>query len=257
MSETENLPTVAQPVGMTPMDILDRAVAKGADVATLEKLMDLQERWERNQARKAFDADMSRARAKMPVIAKNKRVHFKSKDKDKAETDYLHETLDEVVKTVSPILSEFGLSFRYRTASPADGPVSVTCIISHRDGHSEEITLSAPRDTSGNKNNIQGVGSVVTYLQRYTLKAALGLAAAADDDGKAAEVSDETLTEEERQKLKDMLDEDKADIARFCEYAKIDSLAEAPRSRFPELVKMIETRRKQVKAKSAKPGVAA
>ena len=49
----------------------------------------------------------------------------------------------------------------------------MTCVVSHRLGHSEENTLTAGRDESGNKNNIQAVGSTITYLQRYTLKAAL------------------------------------------------------------------------------------
>ena len=35
-------------------------------------------------------------------------------------------------------------------------------------------------------NHSQAVGSVCTYLQRYTLKAALGLAAAVDDDAQSA-----------------------------------------------------------------------
>lgn len=66
--------------------------------------------------------------------------------------------------------------------------VTVTCIISHRDGHFEENTLSAGRDESGNKNSIQAVGSTLTYLQRMTLKASLGLAASDDDDGASADV---------------------------------------------------------------------
>jgi hypothetical protein len=53
-------------------------------------------------------------------------------------------------------------------------------------GHSERTTLSATADTSGSKNSIQAIGSTVTYLQRYTLLAAVGLAAGGDDDGQAA-----------------------------------------------------------------------
>ncbi len=84
-----------------------------------------------------------------------------------------------------PKMAALGLSFRWRTDSD-DGVVKVSCIISHRDGHSEETTLSAKPDGSGSKNAIQAIGSAVTYLQRYTLKAALGIAASKDDDGAAA-----------------------------------------------------------------------
>ena len=66
------------------------------------------------------------------------------------------------------------LSYRWRTTSEINQPVSVTCIVSHRSSYSETNTPSAGRDDSGKKNSIQQVGSTITYLQRYTLKAALG-----------------------------------------------------------------------------------
>ena len=46
---------------MTPMDMLNRAVTAGADIVVLEKLMALHERYESNQARKAFDEAMAAA----------------------------------------------------------------------------------------------------------------------------------------------------------------------------------------------------
>jgi hypothetical protein len=64
--------------------------------------------------------------------------------------------------------------------------VKVTCILSHKDGHREETTLSGPFDHSGNKNAVQAIGSGVAYLQRYTLKAAVGVAAGHDDDGRSS-----------------------------------------------------------------------
>lgn len=168
---------------LTPMELLDRALASNANVETLDKLMALQERWEANLARKAFDEAMSAAKAEIGPIKKNRHVGYDSKKSDAGRTEYSHEDFAEIAKQINPILAAHGLSYRFRTASPPDGPVSVTCIISHRMGYSEENSLQAPRDTSGSKNPIQAVGSTVTYLQRYTLKAALGLAAENDDDG--------------------------------------------------------------------------
>ena len=45
----------------TPMDMIDRAVSSGASVEALEKLMVLQERWEANQGRKAFNQAIAAA----------------------------------------------------------------------------------------------------------------------------------------------------------------------------------------------------
>jgi hypothetical protein len=75
--------------------------------------------------------------------------------------------------------------------------IAVTCVLTHKMGHSEETTLKAIPDTSGNKNTVQAIGSTVTYLERYTLLAAMGMAAAGmDNDGRMAdEEQNPTLSE--------------------------------------------------------------
>jgi hypothetical protein len=171
------------PVAVTPMHLLQVATQQGADIDKLSKLMELQERWQKNEAKKAFDAAISAAKAAIPVIFKNREVDFTSQ---KGRTNYRYEDFAEVARTVDPILAQHGLSYRFRTSSQPNEPVIVTCILAHREGHSEENSLSAARDESGNKNSIQAVGSTITFLQRYTLKAALGLAVSADTDARDA-----------------------------------------------------------------------
>ena len=52
---------------------------------------------------------------------------------------------------------------------------------------SHVITMAAGPDGSGGKNAIQAIGSTVSYLERYTLLAATGLATEdQDDDGRGA-----------------------------------------------------------------------
>lgn len=175
------------PARRDPLEVLMAAIEKGADPETIKSLMDLQDRYEKNTARKAFDSAIAAAKADIGVIEKNKHVGFESKDKSKAPTDYYHEDLAGIAKVIDPILGRNGLSYRFRTRVAPNEPVTVTCIIAHRDGHFEENTLQAGADNTGNKNGIQAIGSTITYLQRYTLKAALGLAAGRDDDGAASE----------------------------------------------------------------------
>jgi hypothetical protein len=173
---------------LTPMGMLEKAITSGATVEVMEKLMALQERWEANQARKAFDNAMADAKAEIPVIIKNQSVGYDSKSGGRG-TSYMHEDMAQIARTIDPIIAKHGLSYRFRTTSEA-ARVIVTCVVSHRDGHSEENSLSSGHDGSGGKNAIQGLGSALTYLQRYSLKAAFGLAAAVDDDGRmSAEIS--------------------------------------------------------------------
>jgi hypothetical protein len=161
-------------VSMTPMDMLDRAVTQGASMEVLEKLMALQERWEANQARKSFNDAVAAAKAEIPVITKNREGHNSKRYADFAA----------YARVVDPILGKHGLGYRFRTVQ--DDRIHVTCILFHKAGHVEENTLAGPADATGSKNAIQAIGSTLTYLQRYSLTQALGLAATEDDDGKAA-----------------------------------------------------------------------
>lgn len=226
----------------TPMEILSRAVMSGATAETLERLMALQERWERNEARKAFDEAMAAAKAEIPVIVKNRQVGFDARKPGAARTDYRHEDLAEIARTIDPILGKHGLSYRFRTSSTPNEPVTVTCIVAHRGGHSEENTLCAGRDETGNKNSIQAIGSTVTYLQRYTLKAAFGLAASNDDDGRAAGDSAK-ITDEQLARLISLADEVGADKIKFCRWLRIDSLAALPAGRVNEAIAALNRKR--------------
>lgn len=171
---------------LTPMELLQNAVQSRTDPETLGKLLALQERWEANQARKAYDNAMADLRADLPDILKSSEVDYTHNGK---RTHYKYEDLSAVTRAIAPSMAKCGLSFRWRTKQE-NGGVIVTCIISHRDGHYEETSLQAAPDNSAGKNSIQSIGSTVTYLQRYTLKAAVGVAATHDDDGQASSMRD-------------------------------------------------------------------
>lgn len=246
----EDLPAF-EPVAssaLTPMAMLSQAVGRGASVETLDKLMALQERWEAGQARKAFDAALSAAKAEFPVITKNKLVDYASSD-NRSRTTYRHEDLGEIARTVDPILGKHGLSYRFHTTSEINQPIVVTCIVSHRDGHSEKNTLSGPRDDSGKKNQLQQMGSTITYLQRYTLKAALGLAAAADDDGVSAGADEpsNTITDAQTDHLNQRIVAVKANVDLFLQHFRIESVPDLPANRWDDAMRMLDAKEHQNK----------
>lgn len=231
---------------ITPMAMLSQAIERGAGIEVLTKLMDLQERYERNLARKAFDEAMAKAKSEIPVIIKNRQVGFDSNKPGAKRTEYRHEDLAQIARTIDPILSKHGLSYRFRTSSAANEPVTVTCIVSHRLGYSEENTLSAGRDDTGGKNVIQSVGSTLTYLQRYALKAALGLAAANDDDGAK---SDDTAEDEQQAAdsrtliLNETADLDETELARFLKALGVEALTDIPAREHKRALAMLAAHR--------------
>jgi hypothetical protein len=170
----------APTTGMSPMDLISVAVQQGADLAKIEKLMDLRDRFEAGEARKAYVAAMAAFKAEPVVILKTKQVNIPGGAK------FAHATIADVVDGVVATLSKHGLSHSWEITQK-DGQITVTCVLTHEAGHSERRSMTAAPDDSGRKNQIQQVASTVTYLERYTLLAACGLAAKdMDDDARAA-----------------------------------------------------------------------
>lgn len=181
-------------VSATPADLFLHALNSGADLDRLERLMVMQERWEANQARKAYVEAMAEFKKNPPEIFKDKTVSFKT---DKGNTTYDHATIGNVVEKIVGGLAKHGFSHRWIPNRSEGGMISITCVITHKLGHSEETTLEAGLDQSGGKNNIQAMISTKTYLERHSLLAATGLATKdnEDDDGRGfGEVKQEKQT---------------------------------------------------------------
>jgi hypothetical protein len=164
---------------VTPMRLIEMAAQRGASIEQMQQLFELKLRVEADEARKAFNAAMAKFKDNPPRISKNKHVKFKT---EKGFTEYDHSTLDHVVDRVTAALSAVGISHKWRPKQEGSS-ITITCILTHLMGHSEETPLTASADASGGKNSIQAIGSTVTYLQRYTLLAAVGMAGGKDDDG--------------------------------------------------------------------------
>ena len=158
------------------MELADKLAEGKITAEQMEKMLDVQIKWEKHEAEKAYHVAMADFQENAPAIIKSKQGH-----------NCMHADLAiDIVAKVAPLLSKHGLSHKWITKS-IDGGVEVTCKITHIQGYSESTSMFAGPDTSGSKNAIQAIGSTVTYLQRYTLKAALGLAEGGqDDDGNSA-----------------------------------------------------------------------
>lgn len=170
-------------VDKSPVGIMMAAISSGATLEQFEKMMELQQRWEANEARKAFVQAMADFKAEPLEIFKRKQVGYTTKDGD--FVGYKHAELSHIADVVVPAMARHGLSHRW-DLQQTGGRIVVICTITHRLGHAESVSMDGSPDASGKKNSIQQVASTITYLQRYTLLAATGLATKdeSDDDGR-------------------------------------------------------------------------
>jgi len=177
--------------------LIEQAIRQGSSIEHLEKLMGLQERWEANQARKLFFESLAQFQNICPTLEKTKRVSFTT---SKGQTSYNYTPLGEIAQTIKESMHECGLSHRWEMQQ-TNKEIKCTCIISHIAGHKESSSMTAAKDESGGKNDIQSRASAITYLQRYTLIASLGISTA-DEDNDAQTSRPEKPIEKSKSKTK-------------------------------------------------------
>jgi len=90
--------------------------------------------------------------------------------------------LEAVRDTAVPELQKVGLLYTQSPGAIVDGVMAVTTMIIHAESGE---WMKFEGDIALGKRDPQGVGSAITYMQRYSLMAALGLPPV-DDDGEGA-----------------------------------------------------------------------
>ena len=243
------MPMPAQEIQGSPAAMMNIALNKGMDLDKLEKVMELQGRWEANEARKAYMKAMAAFKANPPEIEKDQHVRFKTQ---KGVTEYNHATLANVTNKISASLAEHGLSAAWKTDQSEKG-ITVACVITHQAGHSESTSLTAGPDTTGGKNAIQAVASTVSYLERYTILALTGLATKdLDDDGQSTEI--EYISEDQKANIESLITETDSDKAKFLKFMKIESLDVMPAKAYKTAIASLEAKKKQAERQPGEDG---
>jgi hypothetical protein len=194
-SVDQHAPPMIVPNG--PMRLIEIAVQRGAQIDELSRLLDLQERWEKAESVKAYNAAFSAFRAEAVAVVKNKTIQQGPLN----GTAYAE--LFNVIDAVTPALSKHGLSTSWKITQDNKDWIEVTCVLRHSLGHSESVSMGGPPDDKGAKSPIQARMSTVTFLERYTLKAICGVAERGDDnDGAGSGKKKEESPEEAAERIK-------------------------------------------------------
>lgn len=174
-----------------PQALISQAITAGASIDTMERLVALAKDVRIVQAREAWYAAMAEFQRQCPPI-------FKERTGKTQNYSYKYASIDDVLGVIQPVMGPLGLSVSWKTRFEPGAAVA-NCRISHTLGHFEEsgevtIPIEAREDGKG-ATPAQRVGIAMTYAQRYSLKAAAGVAPtdADDTDGAAPrqEQSDE------------------------------------------------------------------
>lgn len=232
----EPMSTALETVPMTgtnPLSIIESAVAQGVDAGQLEKLMELQERWDRNQAANAFGQALTAFQSKCPTVHKSRRAESSG-----SFQGYAYASFDDVMREASPILAECGLAVSFSTERNEHG-IRVTCRIRHGT-HYEDHTLDVPVPLM-KVNDTQRYGAALSYAKRYALCAALNIVVSDEDDDAGS--LGEKITEAQAASLKTLIGSKGASISKFLDFFRIGSVLDLPAARFDEAKAMLERKK--------------
>jgi len=220
---------------LTPMEMVGRALEMGVSAEILKQMMDLRDREEARNAKLAFTKAVAAAKAELRPIIKTREVDYTPSGKPRV--NYRHEDLAGIEEQVTPILTANGLSYRFESDNGVDRPITITCILEHVDGHSTRTALSGPPDSGAGKNSLQAIASTTTYLQRYTLKLALGLSVSHDDDGSKSDqtVDDGKISQEQAVHIRALIKETETDEAAFLTWLEAESIDAIPASQMQRI----------------------
>lgn len=205
------------------------AMDPNADLAKLERMLELKEKHEATQAKAAFASAFAAASAEFPTIPLNGKGH----------NGKPYATLKDITAGTRPVLSRHGLTLSF--SIEVGDQVIVTAELMHKDGHSKTTSIALPRDSSGSKNAVQAVGSTQTYGQRYTAQAILGLSLGddAEDDGVAGGGS-EAINADQFKALRDKAEAAGVSEETICKAAGVADLHFFPAKSFDAAMKRLD-----------------
>jgi len=235
-----------------PYAVVMMAMQKGYTPELIEKMMDLQDRFEKNEARKAYVKAMAGFKANPPEILKTKHVSYVNLKNQKVEWD--HAELGEICEAIIGKMSEHGLYHRWELEQPDKATVKTTCIITHELGHSEKTSMSGPPDISGGKDELKAVSSTNTLFQRLTLLALTGLAAKGMDNENPGNGSGGQPGPFEQWQIKcDESASAKADMGKWWSSNKAAVQKELSEAQAAKIYKAANAYKKQMDAEKAAP----
>lgn len=226
---------------VSPAEMIKQAVTGGADLSKLEKLLELQERWEANEARKMFARSFATAQANIiPVIKKRLNTQTRSK----------YSELSDVIEAAQPIYTKEGFSVTFNESDSAlPEHMRVSAQVIHNMGHKESYHLDVPLDGKGlqgnaNMTKIHGKASSMSYGRRY-LMCMIWNIPTKDNDGNT--MTAEKISDKKLHTLRDLLISKELSEAKLTEYLKIDKLEDLLEADYMKCLQAINAAKKVTK----------
>lgn len=224
------------------ISVIERVAANPEiDIERMERLFAMHQQMQAAEAQRAYAAALSEMQARIPDIPKRGEIRVRG------VLQSTYALWEDVNAAIRPLMQRFGFSISFRTAQDA-GNITVMAVLAHRDGHSEQTSITLPHDTSGSKNAVQALGSSLSYGKRYTAGELLNITTRGEDDDGVAGGA-QTITDEQAATIRRLVEETGSDMAKFLAYGGIERLEDMPQASFNDAHRMLKAKAAKQEAK--------
>lgn len=242
--------TVAQPTPMVPAPamvqqpesllpaIITLAKDPAVDVSKLSALLDMQAKMEARQAEREATEAFTALSGELPRVKKTGVIDMGAKGSMKFAK------WDEMDKVIRPLLVKHGFTLSFNSVERTSGGLTVTGELMHRSGHIRTATIPLALDSGAGRNNLQAMGSTLSYGKRYCAEMLLNIVREGDDDdGNKGGVA--YITPEQCEELQDLIRETGTDDRKFLATMGADELGQIPQAAFTAGKNMLLAKRKK------------
>lgn len=149
------------------------------DVAKLQGLMELQIKAEERHAEKLFNEAYARLLQRMPRIAKKGKIPLIKDGVNKGSIPFIkNEDMDTVLR---PMYTAEGFTLSFLSEPCPSGIIRVASL-RHAAGHSITSRMQLPPDKGPGRNDLQALGSSLSYADRYLTRGLFNIIALGEDD---------------------------------------------------------------------------
>lgn len=231
ISETQNFLTLIERLATDP----------NVDPAKISAILDIQERMIAKRAEAEFNEAFLRLREKLPIIKKGDIVAYENKKTGKMEEAFKFAKWENVQAIIDDIIASEGFDLTFDSTVHPNG-TAVVALLHHKGGHTRRTsTPPIPIDSGGGKNNVQGVGSSMSYGQRYATKFALNLRFEDDDDGKLAGIV--FISAEQAKHVNDLIAATQTDTGRFLRTMNVVAVENLTTELLPVALNMLQAKK--------------
>lgn len=191
---------------------------KDVDVDKLTALLALQERVLAKEAEANFNQALSIMSADLPRVQRNGTV-----DLGGGKGGYKFAKWEDMDTVLRPRMNRHGFTLSFDTAVKEGGGAIILGTLLHSGGHSRTVSIPLALDAGAGRNNLQAMGSTLSYGKRYCAEMLFNIVRT-DEDDDAVRGGMAFLNADEVEELSALVHATQTDVKAMLDGLKIKSL---------------------------------